>query len=109
MSNVVFSLVTGLLLLTLGAYGRVSGNLPDDSPYRATAAAGGADLGPEPERYATTPAERAIERDMREAELAVMEHRASPDQAYRVAAMAQVRTRADRRRVWMECSRAPLG
>jgi Domain of unknown function (DUF4383) len=109
MSNVVFSLVTGLLLLTLGAYGRVSGNLPDDSPYRATASAGGADLGPEPERYATTPAERAIERDMREAELAVMEHRASPDQAHRVAAMAQVRTRADRRRVWMECSRTPLG
>jgi hypothetical protein len=109
MSNVVFSLVTGLLLLTLGAYGRVSGNLPDDSPYRATAAAGGEDLGPEPEQYATTPAERAIERDMREAELAVIEHRASPDQAYRVAAMAQVRTRADRRRVWMECSRTPLG
>jgi hypothetical protein len=42
---------------------------------------------------------------MREAELAVMEHRATRDQAHRVAQMAQVRTRADRRRVWVECGR----
>jgi hypothetical protein len=104
MANVVFSLVAGLLLLTLGAYGRVSGNLPPDSPYRHTAD-GVEDLGPEPEQYATTPEERALERDMRAAELAVMEHRATPDQAYRVARMAQVRTRADRRRVWVECGR----
>jgi hypothetical protein len=106
MSNVVFSLVAGLLLLTLGSYGRFSGNLPPDSPYRHTVAGdGAADLGPEPERYASTPAERAVERAMREAELAVMEHRATPDQAHRVAQMAQVRTRADRRRVWVECGR----
>jgi hypothetical protein len=104
MANVVFSLVAGLLLLTLGAYGRVSGNLPPDSPYRHPVD-GGEDLGPEPERYATTPQERAIEREMRAAELAVMEHRATPDQAHRVARMAQVRTRADRRRVWVECGR----
>jgi hypothetical protein len=110
MSNVVFSLVAGLLLLTLGAYGRVSGNLPPDSPYRHTVAGtDGADLGPEPERYAVTPAERAVERDMREAELAVVQHRATPDQARRVAAMAQVRTRADRRRVWVESGRAVIG
>src|SRR3712207_9503839 len=31
--TVVFSVVVGLLLLTLGAYGRISGHLPDDSPY----------------------------------------------------------------------------
>lgn len=106
MANVIFSVCAGLVLLTLGAYGRVSGALPEDSPYRKQPA--DADLGPEPERYASTPAERAIERDMREAEIAVMEHRASPDQARRVAAMAQVRTRADRRQVWVESGGAPV-
>jgi hypothetical protein len=109
MANVVFSLCAGLFLLVLGAYGRVSGNLPPDSPYR-DADAGEADAdGPEPERYASTPAERAVERSMRNAELAVAEHRATPEQARRVAAMAQVRTRADRRRVWVECERTAIG
>jgi hypothetical protein len=32
-SNVVFSLVVGTVLLTLGAYGRFTGRLPDTSPY----------------------------------------------------------------------------
>jgi hypothetical protein len=32
-TNVVFSVVVGLLLLMLGAYGRFSGHLPADSPY----------------------------------------------------------------------------
>ncbi|HEX5569400.1 MAG TPA: DUF4383 domain-containing protein [Streptomyces sp.] len=110
MSNVVFSLCAGLLLLVLGAYGRVSGNLPPDSPYRTTAMSpDDADLGPEPEQYAATPAERAAERDMRAAELAVAEHRATPDQARRVAAMARVRTRADRRQVWMQFDRPQAG
>jgi hypothetical protein len=33
MSNVAFSVVVGLLLLVLGAYGRITGNLPADDPY----------------------------------------------------------------------------
>lgn len=33
MQNVIFSLVTGLLLMTFGMYGRVSGSLPHDNPY----------------------------------------------------------------------------
>jgi len=109
MANVVFSLCAGLFLLVLGAYGRVSGNLPADSPYRGGDPAAGEVDGPEPERYASTPAERAVERAMRDAELAVAEHRASPEQARRVAAMAEVRTRADRRRVWTECERTAIG
>ena len=108
MANVVFSLCAGVFLLVLGAYGRVSGNLPADSPYRAGAPGAGDVEGPEPERYAATPAEQAVERAMREAELAVAEHRATPEQARRVAAMAQVRTRADRRRVWVECERTAI-
>ncbi|MBC9715203.1 DUF4383 domain-containing protein [Streptomyces sp. TRM66268-LWL] len=33
MSNVVFSFVMGLLIMTFGMYGRVSGGLPHDNPY----------------------------------------------------------------------------
>ncbi|MCF3120194.1 DUF4383 domain-containing protein [Streptomyces arenae] len=33
MSNVVFSFVTGLMILTFGMYGRVSSKLPHDNPY----------------------------------------------------------------------------
>ncbi|MCZ2825392.1 MULTISPECIES: DUF4383 domain-containing protein [unclassified Modestobacter] len=107
MANVIFSICAGLVLLTLGAYGRVSGNLPDDSPYKE-------DTGPEvsPEdldpQLPQTPAEAAAEHDMREAELAVVEHRATAEQQRRVDAMARVRTRADRRRVWMSFDRTSL-
>ncbi|MCJ0872654.1 DUF4383 domain-containing protein [Streptomyces sp. AP-93] len=33
LQNVLFSFVTGLLLMTFGMYGRVSGSLPHDNPY----------------------------------------------------------------------------
>ncbi|MFI5867965.1 DUF4383 domain-containing protein [Streptomyces sp. NPDC051546] len=33
LQNVFFSFVTGLLLMTFGMYGRVSGSLPHDNPY----------------------------------------------------------------------------
>lgn len=96
--NVIFAEVTGLVLLLLGAYGRVSGNLPADSPYArpSTADDDGTDGVP------STPAEFAAERAMREAEIAVVNHTATPDQRRRVEAMARVHSRGDRRRVWME-------
>jgi hypothetical protein len=95
--NVVFSVVAGLLLLVLGAYGRVSGNLPPDSPYARPRTED-----TEPESFPSTPAEFAAERAMRAAEIAVVNHVASADQRRRVTAMAEVHSRADRRRVWME-------
>jgi hypothetical protein len=98
MTNVAFSLVAGLTLLLLGAYGRLTGNLPPDSPYARPAVA---EVEP-PESYPSTPEEFAAERAMRAAEIAVVNHVATADQRRRVAAMAQVRSRADRRRVWME-------
>jgi hypothetical protein len=98
MENVVFSVVAGLLLLLLGAYGRVSGNLPPDSPYARPRA----DDESAPESFPSTPAEFAAERAMRAAEIAVVNHVATADQRRRVAAMAEVHSRADRRRVWME-------
>ncbi|MFP5372423.1 MAG: DUF4383 domain-containing protein, partial [Actinomycetes bacterium] len=98
MTNVFFSIGAGLVLLVLGAYGRISGHLPPDSPY---ATAEGEDPEP-PESYPSTPEEFAAERAMREAEIAVVNHVATDDQRRRVEAMAQERTRAGRRRVWME-------
>ena len=103
MANVVFSLCAGVFLLTLGAYGRVSGNLPPDSPY----AHPDADTGEAPESYPSTPEEFAAEAAMREAEIAVSEHRATDDQRRRVRAMAVVHTRAERRRVWMDFDPPP--
>ena len=99
MTNVFFSIGAGLVLLVLGAYGRISGHLPPDSPYASTD--GDEDLEP-PESYPSTPAEFAAERAMRQAEIAVVNHVATDDQRRRVEAMAQERTRAGRRRVWME-------
>jgi Domain of unknown function (DUF4383) len=98
MSNVLFSVVVGLVLLVLGAYGRVSGNLPSDSPY----AHPHTEEPEAPESFPSTPEEFAAETAMREAELAVSNHVGTEEQRRRVQAMAQVHTRADRRRVWME-------
>jgi len=104
-ANVIFSICAGLVLLTLGAYGRVSGNLPEDSPYRGAQDGDVIDEGPQrPE----TPAEEAAERAMREAELAVIEHRATEVQRARVVAMAKVRTRSARREVWMSYDQPTL-
>jgi hypothetical protein len=97
MANVIFSIGAGLVLLTLGAYGRVSGHLPADSPY----AQPDGDVDAEPEIYASTPEELAAEAAMRRAEIAVVEHRATADQVRRVQAMSRVTSRQDRRRVWM--------
>ena len=36
MRNVIFSFLSGLLLLTFGLYGRVSGGLPPDNPFYRT-------------------------------------------------------------------------
>ena len=103
MANVFFSFGAGLTLLLLGAYGRLSGHLPEESPY---ARAGAVEETDPPESYPSTPAEFAAERAMREAEIAVVNHVATAEQRRRVAAMAAERTRAGRRRVWMECDGA---
>ena len=103
--NVVFSVVAGLLLLTLGAYGRISGHLPTDSPYAHPRPGDDEDLDLTSD-LPSSPAEVAAEQAMRDAEVAVVQHVATNDQRRRVAAMAQVHSRADRRRVWMSFDEA---
>jgi hypothetical protein len=96
--NVFFSIAAGLVLLLLGSYGRVSGNLPADSPY---ARPEGEELPDTADDFPSTPAEFAAERAMRAAEIAVVQHTATPEQARRVEAMAAVLSRRDRREVWL--------
>jgi hypothetical protein len=102
MSNVVFSFVVGLLLLVLGAYGRISGHLPADSPY-----AHPRDLTVELPDPPVTAQEVAAEAAMRQAEIAVVQHCATEDQRRRVQAMGEAHTRADRRRIWMAYDASP--
>lgn len=94
-SNVVFSLVVGMALLFTGAYGRISGGLPPDSPYFR---------GPEGLTVDTdlrTPGERATDEltdaELAEAERAVALHYATPEQAEGVRRAGEHR-RPDRRR-----------
>ncbi len=105
LSNVGFSVVAGLVLLLIGAYGRVSGNLPADSPYARESGDDG--ISPvSADEFPSTPAEFAAERAMRDAEVAVVQHVATFEQRRRVAAMAEVTTRRERREVWMSFDRA---
>jgi hypothetical protein len=102
-SNVVFSLVVGAVLLTLGAYGRFTGRLPDTSPYhghghgQTTTAAG--DM---PDR----PLDPQTARALADAERAMAEHTATPRQTAGVAAAAAYRTEEDRSRAFAQATAA---
>jgi hypothetical protein len=100
LSNVIFSVAVGVPMLLLGAYGRIGSQLPSDSPYAHPHDDEVVDERPH------TMAEVAAEEAMREAEIAVVQHTATPDQQLRVQAMAHEHTRTDRRRVWMDLDAA---
>jgi hypothetical protein len=99
--NVFFSVGAGLVLLLVGAYGRFSGKLPDDSPYHSQGDAREAMALPA-QPTPTTRAEAAADRAMAEAEVAVAQGTASPEQASRVDAIGELRTHEERRRGWMQ-------
>lgn len=98
LTNVIFSLAVGMALLFTGAYGRLTGNLPPDSPYYH------GDHGPEPVEDDRTPAERVtdlhVDAELAEAERAVALHHATPEQAEGVRRAAEFRSTADRRRAF---------
>ncbi len=109
MPNVVFSLIVGLLLLSIGLYGRASGQLPADNPYRQ--AHGGTnrlaifwhdeDLRQDhlPDEYAAWRRLNEID-DQAEAEHAVAEGRATPEQDRRVMSDARQRALRSRQAAW---------
>ena len=101
MPNVIFSLIAGALLLFLGAYGRYTGGLPDDNPYHAERHPSGGPEVPLPTVFRDA-ADVIAARELAEAERAVAQHAASPEQAERVAAVRSSRRAEDRVRAWRE-------
>lgn len=79
LSNVVFSLVVGFTLLMVGAYGRFTGSLPDDSPYATAAVV----------QDAPPLVDGVLADALAAAERAVAAHTATPMQAVGVAAASR--------------------
>jgi hypothetical protein len=113
MPNIVFSLVVGLALLTIGLYGRASGQLPPDNPYRR--ARGGVnpmsriwhdeDLAQDKEIDPDDARRRLAEiADLADAEHAVAEGTASPEQQRDVLADAATRAEDRRRTAWRQAA-----
>ncbi len=101
--NVFFSVGAGLVLLILGAYGRVSGHLPQDNPYRKQV----------PRPTSVTPAWRPPTREEVAADLALAAcyrelaaGTASPAQRRILRELDAINRHEDRRRRWMELQRA---
>lgn len=98
MSNVIFSFIAGALLLFLGAWGRFSGRLPDDNPYRRERHA--ADQPAPLPAHFTDPDDVAAARELAEAERAVAQHVATPDVVARIEAIRSLRGDEDRVQAW---------
>ncbi|MGH3763591.1 MAG: DUF4383 domain-containing protein [Pseudonocardiaceae bacterium] len=92
LSNVIFSLIAGMLLLFLGAYGRFSGGLSTDNPYYRHRHTDGPPPGGE--------GEPGDEDRWVAAEVAVAEGHATPEQEQLVYEDAQRRANEARRRAW---------
>jgi hypothetical protein len=100
MPNVVFSLIAGMLLLFLGAYGRISAGLPADNPYYRSR---------HPDEPHVPPQRRAEEDGAIADEVAVAEGHATFEQVQRVRAEAQRRADEARRRAWEAYQRQQQG
>jgi hypothetical protein len=100
MSNVIFSLVSGALLVVLGAYGRFTGRLPEDNPYHRERH-GDADPDALPDQPTFGhPADARAARELAAAERAVALHAATPEQADRLGAIRDLRRLEDRVVAW---------
>jgi hypothetical protein len=98
LSNVVFSLLVGLALLMVGAYGRFTGSLPDNSPYATASAVQDA-----------PPLVDAVVADaLATAERAVAARAANPVQAAGVAAASRYDTHAARSHAFAQAATAEL-
>jgi hypothetical protein len=95
--NVIFSFVSGALLLFLGAWGRFTGRLPDDNPYRQQRPPDDPD--PLPSHF-NDPADAAAAREMAAAERSVAQRAAAPELVARVQAVRAQRSEEDRVREW---------
>lgn len=99
MSNVVFSLVSGGLLLVLGSWGRFTGRLPDDSQYAGEHATTDGGDDPDPVRL-SAPADARAAVELAAAERAAVQNAASPAQLAALHAVRRVRRAEDRVSAW---------
>ena len=105
-SNVIFSLVAGGLLLILGAWGRFTVGLPSNNPYEQERhpEAGTGDV--MPTIYPAAATVRAAT-DLAEAERAAARGGATPEQAKGVAAAGRARRAEDRVAGWQSDQEPP--
>lgn len=94
MSNVIFSLVAGGILIMLGSYGRFVLWLPDDNPYRQERR-GDDEGGTLPTVYPGADDARLVT-ELADAERAVAQRRGTPEQQAAIHAIRDVRTAEDR-------------
>lgn len=104
--NVFFSLVVGVVLLSVGLYGRVSGGLSQDNPYRRereakAAERSGQDASAGEDDDGPSDSER-LERlhEMEKIEIAVAEGRATPEQEKMIDDDLRRRSAQERERAW---------
>ncbi|WP_224390965.1 DUF4383 domain-containing protein [Pseudonocardia sp. ICBG1293] len=102
MPNVVFSLLVGLVMLVLGAYGRFSGRLPSDNPYAAEQkhvvdAEGGDDRD---QRLPSGASEVAAARSLAETERLVANGEGTDEQRRMLAEVDAIRDLGERRAAW---------
>lgn len=102
LSNVFFSLIAGMLLLFLGAYGRLSAALPPDNPYSRVEHAGAP---PVQETAIERATNAAADREMASAERAVALGHPNAEEAAGVRVTARHRSHEDRRRAWQRFRR----
>ncbi|GAB2934363.1 hypothetical protein GCM10027047_33430 [Rhodococcus aerolatus] len=107
--NVFFSLIVGVVLLSVGLYGRVSGGLTQDNPYRQEreakaaqkhgqdASAGG---DAEDDDEAVDPERLEHLHEMERIEIAVAEGRATPEQEKMIDDDLRRRSAEERERAW---------
>lgn len=104
MSNVVFSLVAGGLLLVLGAWGRFTGRLPADNQYAGDHGAVDGGGEPDPVRF-PDPVDARAAVELADAERAGARHAATPAQAAALRAVGTARRPEDRVRAWRRAYR----
>jgi hypothetical protein len=116
LSNVWFSLIVGFILLVLGFYGRATGGLPTDNPYRRAReqrrAGKRTSLGGQAGESEESTEELADKVKLLHAEMAMGEGDATPEQVALVKqdqAKRRARTRAKAYRNWKQQTRPGEG
>jgi hypothetical protein len=105
LSNVIFSLVAGGILVILGSYGRFTGRLPSSNPYQQERHPDGGPVDVLPTIYADA-ADAAAVGELAEAERAAARHGATPGQVRGVAAAGAARRGEDRVAGWRSVQRS---